>query len=69
MLGRSICVARTIEMNGADSLVATLIAGAVEACFTNPGTSEMHIVSALDHRPLARVGGQHQAHGEQAVLH
>ena len=41
-------------MNGADSLVATLIAGGVEACFTNPGTSEMHIVSALDHRPEMR---------------
>jgi acetolactate synthase-1/2/3 large subunit len=35
-------------MNGAESLVRTLIAGGVEACFTNPGTSEMHIVAALD---------------------
>src|SRR5579862_9321697 len=35
-------------MNGADSLVATLIEGGVEVCFTNPGTSEMHIVAALD---------------------
>lgn len=35
-------------MNGAESLVATLIAGGVEACFTNPGTSEMHLVAALD---------------------
>jgi acetolactate synthase I/II/III large subunit len=43
-----------MQMNGADSLVATLIAGGIEACFTNPGTSEMHIVSALDHRPELR---------------
>ena len=35
-------------MNGADSLVQTLIAGGVEVCFTNPGTSEMHLVAALD---------------------
>ena len=36
-------------MNGAESLISTLIAGGVEACFTNPGTSEMHMVAALDH--------------------
>jgi acetolactate synthase-1/2/3 large subunit len=36
-------------MNGAESLVGTLSAGGVEVCFTNPGTSEMHIVAALDH--------------------
>ncbi|MGC2529866.1 MAG: acetolactate synthase large subunit [Candidatus Acidiferrum sp.] len=35
-------------MNGAESLVRTLVAGKVEVCFTNPGTSEMHIVAALD---------------------
>ncbi|HTS12571.1 MAG TPA: acetolactate synthase large subunit [Candidatus Limnocylindrales bacterium] len=35
-------------MTGAESLIATLIAGGVEACFANPGTSEMHIVAALD---------------------
>ncbi|MGH9351238.1 MAG: acetolactate synthase large subunit [Terriglobia bacterium] len=35
-------------MNGAESLVSTLVAGGVETCFTNPGTSEMHIVAALD---------------------
>ena len=27
------------EMNGAESLVRTLIAGGVNVCFTNPGTS------------------------------
>jgi acetolactate synthase I/II/III large subunit len=36
-------------MNGAESLIRTLIAGGVDTCFTNPGTSEMHIVAALDH--------------------
>ena len=35
-------------MNGADSLVQTLLAGGVNVCFTNPGTSEMHFVAALD---------------------
>jgi acetolactate synthase I/II/III large subunit len=35
-------------MNGAESLVATLVACGVEVCFTNPGTSEMHFVAALD---------------------
>jgi acetolactate synthase-1/2/3 large subunit len=41
-------------MNGADSLVETLLAGGVEVCFTNPGTSEMHIVAALDRRQKMR---------------
>src|ERR1700681_2653172 len=36
------------SMNGAESLVHTLVAGGIEVCFTNPGTSEMHIVAALD---------------------
>jgi acetolactate synthase I/II/III large subunit len=35
-------------MNGADSLIRTLVAGGVEVCFANPGTSEMHLVAALD---------------------
>ena len=35
-------------MNGAESLVRTLIASEVKVCFTNPGTSEMHFVAALD---------------------
>src|ERR1700732_638182 len=35
-------------MNGAESLIRTLLAGGVNTCFTNPGTSEMHIVAALD---------------------
>jgi acetolactate synthase-1/2/3 large subunit len=35
-------------MNGAESLVRTLIASDVNVCFSNPGTSEMHFVAALD---------------------
>jgi acetolactate synthase-1/2/3 large subunit len=35
-------------MNGAESLVRTLVNGGVNVCFTNPGTSEMHFVAALD---------------------
>ncbi|MFN9928491.1 MAG: thiamine pyrophosphate-binding protein, partial [Phenylobacterium sp.] len=38
-------------MNGADALIATLLANDVTACFANPGTSEMHLVTALDHEP------------------
>ena len=42
------------EMNGAESLVRTLLAGGVNVCFTNPGTSEMHFVAALDKVPGMR---------------
>ncbi len=35
-------------MNGAESLVKTLLLSGVNLCFTNPGTSEMHFVAALD---------------------
>lgn len=35
-------------MNGAESLVRTLVACGVDVCFANPGTSEMHFVAALD---------------------
>src|SRR5437660_3632849 len=35
-------------MNGAESLVRTLVAGEIDTCFANPGTSEMYIVAALD---------------------
>jgi len=41
-------------MNGAESLVKTLVDGGVEVCFTNPGTSEMHFVAALDRFPGMR---------------
>ena len=35
-------------MNGAESLLRTLVNAGVEVCFANPGTSEMHFVSAVD---------------------
>ena len=35
-------------MNGAQALLETLVGAGVEVCFTNPGTSEMHFVAALD---------------------
>ncbi len=41
-------------MNGAESLVHTLLESDVDVCFTNPGTSEMHFVSALDRIPGMR---------------
>ncbi len=44
-------------MNGAQALINTLVEGDVNVCFTNPGTSEMHFVAALD-----------QVRGMRAVL-
>ena len=41
-------------MNGADALLATLLANEVTACFANPGTSEMQFVAALDGAPAMR---------------
>lgn len=35
-------------MNGAESLVSTLLANGVRVCFMNPGTSEIEFVCALD---------------------
>ncbi|HLF32257.1 MAG TPA: acetolactate synthase large subunit [Xanthomonadales bacterium] len=34
-------------MNGAGNLLNTLVASGVDVCFTNPGTSEMQLVSAI----------------------
>ncbi|MGR8947288.1 MAG: acetolactate synthase large subunit [Gammaproteobacteria bacterium] len=34
-------------MNGAEALLKTLIDSGIEVCFANPGTSEMHLVSAI----------------------
>ena len=36
------------KSNGAQALIQTLIHCGVDTCFTNPGTSEMHFVAALD---------------------
>ncbi len=41
-------------MNGAVSLLSTLRANGVDVCFSNPGTSEMHFVAALDSVPEFR---------------
>lgn len=41
-------------MRGADQLTRSLAAGGVEICFANPGTSEMHLVAALDEAPAIR---------------
>ena len=41
-------------MNGAESLVHTLLRSGVDTCFCNPGTSEMHFVAALDRIPGMR---------------
>jgi acetolactate synthase-1/2/3 large subunit len=35
-------------MTGAEAVVRSLIASGLDVCFTNPGTSEMHFVGALD---------------------
>lgn len=35
-------------LNGAESVVRTLVANGVDTCFANPGTSELHFVVALD---------------------
>ncbi|MCG5433226.1 acetolactate synthase large subunit [Mycobacterium sp. MYCO198283] len=35
-------------MRGAEALVRTLVDHGVDVCFANPGTSEMHVVAALD---------------------
>jgi acetolactate synthase-1/2/3 large subunit len=41
-------------MNGAESLVHSLLKSGVDTCFSNPGTSEMHFVAALDRIPGMR---------------
>ncbi|CBL44925.1 Putative acetohydroxyacid synthase I large subunit (Ilvi1) [gamma proteobacterium HdN1] len=38
-------------MNGAQALMKTLVEAGIEVCFSNPGTSEMHFVAALDDEP------------------
>jgi acetolactate synthase I/II/III large subunit len=41
-------------VNGAEALIRTLVGAGVRTCFTNPGTSEMHFVAALDTVPELR---------------
>jgi len=40
--------------NGANALIQTLVDAGITTCFTNPGTSEMHFVVALDTVPEMR---------------
>ncbi|MBB4197759.1 acetolactate synthase large subunit [Rhodoblastus sphagnicola] len=42
-------------MNGAESLVKTLVSQGVDICFANPGTSEMHFLKALDNPAMRSV--------------
>jgi acetolactate synthase-1/2/3 large subunit len=45
---------RELVPNGAQALIRTLVDSGVTTCFTNPGTSEMHFVAALDSVPEMR---------------
>ena len=42
------------RVNGAQALIHTLTGCGVDTCFSNPGTSEMHFVAALDTTPQLR---------------
>ncbi len=42
------------RVNGAQALIRTLAGCGVDTCFSNPGTSEMHFVAALDAVPELR---------------
>ena len=46
--------ARSDTITGAQSLLATLLSCGVEVCFANPGTSELHLVAALQTEPRMR---------------
>lgn len=41
-------------MNGAESLIRSFVNAGVNVCFANPGTSEMHLVQAIDAVPEMR---------------
>src|SRR5918992_9708 len=41
-------------MTGAESVLRSLSAAGVRTCFANPGTSEMHLVAALERVPEVR---------------
>ncbi len=44
----------TTSMTGAEAIIGSLADCGVAACFANPGTSEMHLVTALDREPRIR---------------
>jgi len=55
MSGSELASAQPPEsLYGAQALVRTLADCGVTACFSNPGTSEMHLVTALDNEPRIR---------------
>ena len=61
-------------MNGAQALIRTLVDCGVDVCFTNPGTSEMHFVAALDAVPemrgvLGAVRGRRDRRGRRLRPH
>ncbi len=43
-----------MSTTGADHLIANAVHNGVEVCFANPGTTELHIVEALDKQPGMR---------------
>jgi acetolactate synthase-1/2/3 large subunit len=45
----------TRKNNGAKALIKTLTNAGIDTCFTNPGTSEMHFVAALDSSDMRAV--------------
>ncbi len=45
---------RNDKVTGAETLIETLVNCGVDMCFTNPGTSEMHLVAAIDKVPGMR---------------
>ncbi len=47
-------MAQDQDMTGAEAIIGTLADCGVTACFANPGTSEMHLVTALDREPRIR---------------
>src|ERR1039457_2403262 len=51
---RGFATSRRNGMNGAQALIRTLAGCGVDVCFSNPGTSEMHFVAALDAVPQMR---------------
>src|SRR5690606_18468527 len=44
-------VAEYPRYNGADHLIANAVHNGVTVCFANPGTTELHLVAALDANP------------------
>ncbi|HWL45973.1 MAG TPA: acetolactate synthase large subunit [Ilumatobacter sp.] len=47
-------VAEHPRYNGADHLIANAVHNGVTVCFANPGTTELHLVAALDANPHMR---------------